>query len=109
MGQGSKRDRVETMEDGEIEEEGMMIGGNGEDAQLTSSPRKLEKSAYEMLRESKSSIEEIVAEMVAIKREKQPKAQLRELVTQMFIHFVTLRQVISKSLFHTQGFAFNNF
>lgn len=108
MRQGSKRDRVETMEDGEIEEEGMMIDGNGEDAQLTSS-RKLEKSAYEMLRESKSSIEEIVAEMVAIKREKQPKAQLRELVTQMFIHFVTLRQVISKSLFHTQGFAFNNF
>lgn len=89
------------MEDGEIEEEGMVIDGNGGDAQLTSSPRKLEKSAYEMLRESKSSIEEIVAEMLAIKNENKPKAQLRELITQMFIHFVTLRQVTSNSLCHS--------
>ncbi|KAL5844856.1 hypothetical protein ACOSQ3_010920 [Xanthoceras sorbifolium] len=81
------------MEDGEIEEEGMVIDGNGGgDAQLTDSPVKMEKLAYEMLRESKSSIEEIVAEMLAIKKENKPKSQLRELVTQMIIHFVTLRQ-----------------
>ncbi|KAI9201054.1 hypothetical protein LWI28_017399 [Acer negundo] len=81
------------MEDGEIEEEGMVIDGNGGgDSMLTDSPSKTEKLAYEMLRESKSSIEEIVAEMLAIKKENKSKSQLREFVAQMFINFVTLRQ-----------------
>lgn len=87
------------MEDGEIEEEGMVIDGDGGgDVPLTNSPSKIQKSAYEMLKDSKSSIEEIVAEMLTVKKEKKPKSQLRELVTQMFIHFVTLRQVTSPSL-----------
>lgn len=79
------------MEDGEIEEEGMVIDGNGGGE----SPVKTEKSAYEMLRESKSTIEEIVAEMLEIKKQNKPKSQLRELATQMFLNFVTLRQVSS--------------
>ncbi|KAK4428977.1 THO complex subunitB [Sesamum alatum] len=47
---------------------------------------------YDMLRESKASAEEIVAKMLAIKKESQPKSQLRELVTQILLNFVTLRQ-----------------
>lgn len=50
-------------------------------------------SLYDMLQQSKSSAEEIVAKMLAIKKEAQPKSQLRELVTQILLSFVTLRQV----------------
>lgn len=83
------------MEDGEIEEEGMVVDvDGGGDAPLTNSPSKTQISAYEMLRDTKSSIEEIVSEMITIKSESKPKSQLRELVAQMFINFVTLRQVI---------------
>ncbi|KAK6130876.1 hypothetical protein DH2020_035394 [Rehmannia glutinosa] len=46
---------------------------------------------YDMLRQSKASAEEIVAKMLAIKKEAQPKSQLRELVTQTLLNFVTLR------------------
>lgn len=52
------------------------------------------KFPYELLRESKSSVEDIVAKILAIKRHSLPKSQLRELVTQIFLHFVTLRQVM---------------
>ncbi|KAL2504238.1 THO complex subunit 5B [Abeliophyllum distichum] len=47
---------------------------------------------YDMLRESKVSVEEIVAKMLAIKKEAQPKTQLQELVTQILLNFITLRQ-----------------
>ncbi|GFP96371.1 THO complex subunit 5b [Phtheirospermum japonicum] len=47
---------------------------------------------YNTLRRGKSSAEEIVAKMLAIKKEAQPKSQLRELVTQVLLNFVTLRQ-----------------
>ena len=78
------------MEDGEVEE-GMLIEEDDE-AQTETEPR-VQKSPHELLRETKASVEEIVAQMLAIKRESRPKAQLRELATQMFIHFVNLRQV----------------
>ncbi|KDP38329.1 hypothetical protein JCGZ_04254 [Jatropha curcas] len=74
------------MEDGEIVEGVAME----EEAQLTQP--KNEKSPYEMLRESKASVEEIVAQILSIKKENKPKSQLRELVTQIFLNFVTLRQ-----------------
>lgn len=74
------------MEDGEIVE-GV---GMEDEAQL---PPKIEKSPYQMLQESKASVEEIVANILSIKKQSSPKSQLRELVTQMFLHFVTLRQV----------------
>lgn len=48
---------------------------------------------YDMLRQSKASAEEIVAKMLAMKKEAQPKSHLRELVTQILLNFVTLRQV----------------
>ncbi|CAA0840671.1 THO complex subunit 5B [Striga hermonthica] len=47
---------------------------------------------YDMLRRSKASSEEIVAKMLSLKKEAQPKSQLRELVTQVLLNFVNLRQ-----------------
>lgn len=76
------------MEDGEIVEGVAME----EEAPLTTQPKN-GKSPYEMLRESKASVEEIVAQILNMKKENKPKSELRELVTQMFLHFVTLRQV----------------
>ena len=67
-----------------------------EDALMAPEPR-IEKSAYDMLQQSKASMEEIVGKILSIKKEAQPKSQLRELVTQMFLHFVVLRQVLSYS------------
>ncbi|KAL5558841.1 hypothetical protein UlMin_035052 [Ulmus minor] len=75
------------MEDEEIEE-GMLV----EEDSPTEAQPKVEKSPYQMLQESKASVEEIVAKMLSIKKEGKSKSELRELVTQMFIHFVTLRQ-----------------
>ncbi|KAF8113080.1 hypothetical protein N665_0057s0032 [Sinapis alba] len=51
-----------------------------------------EKSPLEILRESKSSIEEIVARMLSIKKQGDPKSENRELLTQMFLNFINLRQ-----------------
>ncbi|KAL0369001.1 UNVERIFIED_CONTAM: THO complex subunitB [Sesamum calycinum] len=48
---------------------------------------------YDMLRQCKASAEEIVTKMLAIKKEAEPKSQLREVVTQILLNFVTLRQV----------------
>ncbi|KAL2242084.1 THO complex subunit 5B isoform X2 [Sesamum indicum] len=48
---------------------------------------------YDMLRRCKASAEEIVAKMLAIKKEAEPKSELREVVTQILLNFVTLRQV----------------
>ncbi|XP_047960714.1 THO complex subunit 5A isoform X2 [Salvia hispanica] len=50
------------------------------------------EALYDMLRQSKGSTEEIVAKMLAVKKEAQPKSQLRELITQTLLNFVTLRQ-----------------
>ncbi|XP_040995614.1 THO complex subunit 5B [Juglans microcarpa x Juglans regia] len=77
------------MEDGEIDEGAMVV--DDEDAQ-SAGKRKIERSAHEMLQESKASVEDIVAKILSIKKEGQPKSLLRELVTQMFLHFITLRQ-----------------
>ncbi|CAH8348594.1 unnamed protein product [Eruca vesicaria subsp. sativa] len=46
----------------------------------------------ELLRESKSSIEEIIARMLSIKKQGDPKSENRELLTQMFLNFINLRQ-----------------
>lgn len=53
---------------------------------------RVEKSPYDMLKESKTCVEEIVAKMLSLKRDDDAKPELRELVTQMFLHFVSLRQ-----------------
>ena len=92
------------MEDGEVEE-GMLI--EDDDAQSEVEPRE-QKSPYELLQESKASVEDIVAKMVSIKKEgkskskSKSKSDLRELVTQMFLHFVTLRQVPPYFLSHSR-------
>ncbi|KAK6939607.1 THO complex, subunit 5 [Dillenia turbinata] len=54
---------------------------------------KIEDSAYEKLKQARISVEEIVAKMLSIKKDRQSKSELGELVTQMFLNFVTLRQV----------------
>lgn len=60
---------------------------------MESSAEKREKTPYETLKSSKTSVEEIVAKMLSIKKEQDnPKSELRELVTQMFLNFVSLRQ-----------------
>ncbi|KAI9118210.1 hypothetical protein K1719_010542 [Acacia pycnantha] len=53
---------------------------------------RLEESPYEILQNCKASADNIVAEMLSVKKEGMPKSQLRELVTQMFLNFITLRQ-----------------
>ncbi|VFQ86856.1 unnamed protein product [Cuscuta campestris] len=54
--------------------------------------RKPEKCPYEILRQSKASVEEIVSSMLSIKKEGKSKSEYRELVTQILLNFVTLRQ-----------------
>ncbi|KAL2346411.1 hypothetical protein Fmac_000411 [Flemingia macrophylla] len=77
------------MEDGEIEEGPM---GGAEEEEQSSEPRKSEESPYQILRSSKTSVESIVADILSIKKEAKPKQLVRDLVTQMFLHFITLRQ-----------------
>lgn len=72
-------------EEGEIEE-GMLVE---DDEPSAAEP---EKSPYEMLQQSRASVEDIVSKMLAVKKDAKSKSELRELVTQMFLNFVTLRQ-----------------
>nr|ABH01186.1 cold-induced protein [Ammopiptanthus mongolicus] len=82
------------MEDGEIEEGSLPAVGEEEQGFAHSAEQhKLDESSpYEMLQNSKASIEKIVAEMLSIKREGKSKSHLPELVTHMFLHFITLCQ-----------------
>ncbi|KAJ8763237.1 hypothetical protein K2173_026138 [Erythroxylum novogranatense] len=70
------------MEDGEIVEGAPME----EDSMLP------KKSPYEVLGETKASVENIVAQILSVKKDRKPKAQLRELFTQNFLNFISLRQ-----------------
>ncbi|KAA8528530.1 hypothetical protein F0562_035885 [Nyssa sinensis] len=65
--------------------------GETEGSKLAPQP-KTKTSAYDELQQSKTSVEEIVAKMLAIKKEGKSKSELRDPVTQMFLNFVTLRQ-----------------
>ncbi|GAB4839320.1 THO complex subunit 5B [Ancistrocladus abbreviatus] len=69
-------------------------GGGAEEkaAAPLASPQQQKNMPYDVLKESKTSVEEIVANMLSIKKENKPKSELRELVTQMFLNFVSLRQ-----------------
>ncbi|XP_010538114.1 PREDICTED: THO complex subunit 5B [Tarenaya hassleriana] len=79
------------MEGGEFEE-GVVTEEEAPSSETVVSPAKAEKSPYVLLRESKSSAGEIVAKMLSIKREGKPKSEIRELLTNMFLNFVNLRQ-----------------
>lgn len=82
------------MEDGEIEEGSITAPEEDEQSFLHSSDdSKSEESPYETLHNSKSSIENIISDILSIKKDSKPKQLLRDLVTQMFLHFITLRQV----------------
>ncbi|XP_023728481.1 THO complex subunit 5A [Lactuca sativa] len=59
--------------------------------------RKIDTSAYDLLQTTKTSVEDIVAQMLFIKKEggggsDSTKSQLPELVTQMLLNFVNLRK-----------------
>lgn len=54
--------------------------------------RKIDYSVYDNLQNSKTSIESIIAKMLSIKKDGLSKSQLAELVTQMSLNFVSLRQ-----------------
>ncbi|KAI5656191.1 hypothetical protein M9H77_24984 [Catharanthus roseus] len=49
-------------------------------------------AAYDMLHKSKASVEDIVSQMLSIKKDSKPKSDFREFLTQIFLNFVTLRQ-----------------
>ncbi|KAK9109212.1 hypothetical protein Sjap_017272 [Stephania japonica] len=69
-------------------------GGDAAVAPLQSTPRAPEpKTSYEELEESRAAMEEIVAKMLFMKKEGKLKSELRELITQMSLHLVNLRQV----------------
>ncbi|WVZ73500.1 hypothetical protein U9M48_021799 [Paspalum notatum var. saurae] len=51
------------------------------------------RSPHDLLAETRASIEKVADRMLAIKRDGAPKSELRELVTQMSLLLVTLRQV----------------
>ncbi|KAI3513107.1 hypothetical protein L1887_20433 [Cichorium endivia] len=57
--------------------------------------RKIDTSAYDLLQTTRTSVEDIVAQMLSIKKEgggDSTKSQLPELVTQMLLNFVNLRK-----------------
>ena len=90
------------MEDGEIEE-GMVTADEFPTPEVTTietiqPPREPGKSPLELLRESKTSVEEIVAKMLSMKKQGNHKSEIRELLTQMFLNFVNLRQVLTNLL-----------
>lgn len=92
------------MEDGDTTEEAVVVPVSIGDEQpfphsLSRHRDSEEESPHETLRDTKASIENIVAEILSLKNQGKPKPlltlRLRELLTQTFLHFVTLRQVPS--------------
>jgi THO complex subunit 5 len=51
------------------------------------------RSPHDLLAETRASIEKVAARILAIKTDGAPKSELRELVTQMSLLLITLRQV----------------
>jgi THO complex subunit 5 len=50
---------------------------------------------YSLLEETRTAMEEIASRMLSAKKDGRPKSELRELVTQMSLLFISLRQVSS--------------
>ncbi|TKY57820.1 THO complex subunit 5B [Spatholobus suberectus] len=90
------------MEDGDATEEAVVVpvsNCDGDEQLFPHSSRHRdseEESPHELLRNTKTSIENIVAEILSLKNKGKPKPlltlRLREILTQTFLHFVTLRQ-----------------
>lgn len=51
------------------------------------------KSPHDLLAETRASVEEVAARILAIKKDDAPRTELRELVAQMSLLLITLRQV----------------
>ncbi|KAF1893250.1 hypothetical protein Lal_00001698 [Lupinus albus] len=79
------------MEDGEIEE-GSATMADEQGSLNSEQKRTIDESPYEILQKTKASVENIISEMLSVKREGKSKSHIPELVTQMFLHFITLRQ-----------------
>jgi THO complex subunit 5 len=57
----------------------------------TTEPKR--RSPHVLLAETRASVEEVAARILAIKKDGAPKSELNELVAQMSLLLVTLRQV----------------
>uniref|UniRef100_A0A7N0TQ76 THO complex subunit 5 n=1 Tax=Kalanchoe fedtschenkoi TaxID=63787 RepID=A0A7N0TQ76_KALFE len=76
--------------DDEIEE-GMVVDDDDSTPPVPSEA-KAGTFPYEILKQRKASAEEIVAKMLEVKKRGGSKSELRELIAQMFLNFVSLRQ-----------------
>lgn len=87
------------MEDDDTTEEVVVVPvSNGKDKRFPHLESESElESSHELLRNTNASIENIVTEILSLKNQSKPKPlltlRLRELLTQTFVHFLTLRQV----------------
>ena len=59
---------------------------------------KPKRAAHDVLEDTRTAMEEIAAKMLFIKKEARPKSDLKELITNMSLLFITLRQVSTLSL-----------
>ncbi|KAL6911549.1 hypothetical protein ACP4OV_000354 [Aristida adscensionis] len=62
-------------------------------ARPRAAPATKSRSPHDLLAETRASVEKVAARILAIKRDGAPKSELRELVTQMSLLLITLRQV----------------
>lgn len=53
-------------------------------------------TAHQLLEETRMEMEDVASKMLFIKQEGSSKSELRELITQMSLHFITLRKVPHK-------------
>lgn len=60
-------------------------------------PAKTKRTAHELLEDTRTAMEEIAAKMLFMKKEARPKSDLKELITNMSLLFIALRQVSQNS------------
>lgn len=79
----------------------------GEAMDTTASSK--DRTAFQVLENTRKEVEEIVSKMVQIKKENKSKSQLRELITQASLNFLTLRQAqIPLSLYLSPSRVYKN-
>jgi THO complex subunit 5 len=62
-------------------------------APSTTATKPNRRSPHDLLAETRASVEEVAARILAIKKDGAPKSDLNELVAQMSLLLITLRQV----------------
>ncbi|XP_016163112.1 THO complex subunit 5A [Arachis ipaensis] len=84
---------MRAVEDGGGMEDEEMVVPTAESGSRGSNASSSEECPFRLLRDAKASAESIVAEMLSIKRDGKPKSLLRELISQMLLQFLNLRQI----------------